>query len=144
MSGCCLDSKQVCIMLSSVRLFVTLRTVVCQVPLIVGMFRQEDTCTPVFTEALFTIVRTGKKSRCLSTDEWIKKLQYIYATEYYSARKKKAYESVPVRWMSLQPIIQSEVNQKKKDKYRILTHIYGIQKDGTNEPICKAAKETQT
>ena len=80
----------------------------------------------MFTEALFTIARTWKKPRCPSTDEWIKKLWYIYAIEYYSARKRKAYESVLMRWMNLQPIIQSEVSQKKKDRYRILTHIYGI------------------
>ena len=64
--------------------------------------------------------------------------------EYYLAIKNNAFESVLMRQMNLQPIIQSEVSQKKKDRYRILTHIYGIWKDGTNEPICRAAKETQT
>ena len=74
---------------------------------------------------LFTIAITLKKPRCLSTDEWIKKLWYIYTGEYYSAIKKKALESVLIRWMNLEPIIQSEVSQKEKDKY-ILMHIYGI------------------
>ena len=62
--------------------------------------------------------------------------------EYYLAIKKNAFELVQVRWMNLEPIIQSEVSQKEKNKYCILTHIYGILKDGTDEPICRAAMET--
>ena len=80
---------------------------------------------PLFTEALFTIARTWKQPRCPSTDEWIK-LWYIYTMEYYSAIKRNTFESVLMRWMNLEPIIQSEVSQKEKDKYRILTRIYGI------------------
>ena len=57
--------------------------------------------------------------------------------------KKNAFESVLPRWMKLEPIIQSEISQKEKHKYSILTHIYGIQKDGNDEPICETAKETQ-
>ena len=57
-------------------------------------------------------------------DEWIKKLWYIYTTKYYSAIKRSTYESVLMRWMNLEPIIQSEVSQKEKDTYCILTHIY--------------------
>ena len=56
----------------------------------------------------------------------IKKLWFIYTTEYYSAIKRNAFESVLMRWMNLEPIIQSEVSQKEKDKYHILTHIYRI------------------
>ena len=63
---------------------------------------------------------------CPSADEWIRKLWYIYTMEYYSAIKKNAFESVLMRWMKLEPIIQSEVSQKDKDHYNILTHIYGI------------------
>ena len=63
--------------------------------------------------------------------------------EYYSAIKKNTFESVPMRWMKLEPIIQSEVSQKEKHQYSILTHIYGIQKDGNDNPVCKTAKETQ-
>ena len=63
--------------------------------------------------------------------------------EYYSAIKKNTFESVLMRWMKLEPSIQSEVNQKEKDQYSILMHIYGIQKDGNNEPLCETAKETQ-
>ena len=80
----------------------------------------------MFTAALFTIARTWKQPKCPSTDEWIKKLWYIHTMEYYSAIKRNAFESVLTRWMSLEPIIQSEVNQKEKDKYHILTHIYRI------------------
>ena len=60
---------------------------------------QRDTCTPVFTTALFTIATTWKQPRCPSADEWIRKLWYIYTMEYYSAIKKKAFESVLMRWM---------------------------------------------
>ena len=83
-------------------------------------------CTPVFTAALFTIARTWKQPRCPLTDAWIKKLWYIYTMEYYSATKRNAFESVWMRWMNLEPVIQSEVSQKEKDKYHNLTHIYGI------------------
>ena len=80
----------------------------------------------MFIAALFTILRTGKQPRCPSTDEWIKKLWYIYTIEYYSAIKRNTFMSALMRWMNLEPIIQSEVNQKEKEKYHILTHIYGI------------------
>ena len=59
------------------------------------------------------------------------------------AIKKNAFESVLMRWMKLEPIIQSEVSQKEKHQYSILTYIYGISKDGNDDPICKTAKETQ-
>ena len=75
----------------------------------------------MFTAALFTIARTWKQSRCPWTDEWIKKLWYIYTMEHYSAIKRYAFESVLMRWMNLEPIIHSEVSPKEKDKYRILT-----------------------
>ena len=93
--------------------------------------------------ALFIIARTWKQPRCPSTDEWIKKLWYIYTMEYCSAIKKNSFESVLTRWIILEPIIQSEVSQKDKDHYSILTHIYGIQKDGNDNPICKTEKQTQ-
>jgi len=70
--------------------------------------------------------RTWKQPRCPLTDEWIKKLWYIYTMEYYSAIKRNSFDSVLMRWMNLEPIIQSEVSQKEKDKYHILTHIYRI------------------
>ena len=82
----------------------------------------------MFIAALFTIARTWKQPRCPSTDKWLKKLWYIYTIEYtyYSAIKRNAFESVLMRWMNLEPILQSEVSQKEKDKYHILMHIYGI------------------
>ena len=75
---------------------------------------------------LFIIARTWKQPRCPSADEWIRKLWYIYRMEYYSAIIKNTFESVLMRWMKLEPIIQSEVSQKEKHQYSILTHIYGI------------------
>ena len=87
---------------------------------------ERDTCTPMCITALFIISRTGKQSKCPSADEWIRNLWYIYTMEYYSAVKKNLFESVLMRWMKLEPIIQSEVSQKEKHQYSILTHIYGI------------------
>ena len=81
---------------------------------------------PTLVAALFTIARTWKQPRYPSIDERIEKLWYIYTMEYYSVIKRNTFESVLVRWMNLEPIIQSEVNQKEKDKYCILTHICGI------------------
>ena len=87
---------------------------------------ERDTWTPVFIAALFTIARTWKQPRCPSADEWIRNQWYIYTMEYYSAIKKNAFESVLMRCLKLEPIIQSEVSQKEKHQYSILTHIYGI------------------
>ena len=86
---------------------------------------QRNTCTPMFIAALFIIARTWKQPRCPS-DEWIRKLWYLYTMEYYSAIKKNAFESVLPRWMKLEPIKQNEVSQKEKHQYSILTHIYRI------------------
>ena len=77
-------------------------------------------CTPMFIAALFIIARTWKQPRCPSADEWIRKLWYIYIMEYYSAIKKNTFESVLMRWMKLEPIIQSEASQKEKQQYSIL------------------------
>ena len=83
-------------------------------------------CTPMFTAALFTIARTWKQPRCPLAGKWIRKLWYKYTMEYYSAIKGNAFESVLMRWLKLEPIIQSEISQKEKHQYGILTHIYGI------------------
>ena len=72
---------------------------------------ERDTCTPMYIHL---------------TDEWIRKLWYIYTMEYYSAITKNAFKSVLMRWMKPEPILQSEVSQKEKHQYSILTHIYGI------------------
>ena len=73
---------------------------------------ERDTCTPMFIAALFIIARTWKQARCPSADEWVRKLWYIYTMEYYSAIKKNTFEWVLMRWMKLEPIIQSEVSQE--------------------------------
>ncbi|KAB0343544.1 hypothetical protein FD754_020470 [Muntiacus muntjak] len=80
----------------------------------------------MFIAAPFIIARTWKQPRCPSTDEWIRKLRYIYTMEYYSAIKKNTFESVLMRWMKLEPIIQSEVSQKDKDQYSILIKMVTI------------------
>ena len=79
----------------------------------------------MFTAALFTIARSCKQPKCPSTDEWIKKMWYIYTMEYYSAIKRNDSGSFVETWMNLETVIQSEVNQKEKNRYRILTHICG-------------------
>ena len=79
----------------------------------------------MFTAALFTIARTLKQPECPSTDRWIKKVWDIYTMQYYSAIKRNEIELSVVRWMDLESVIQSEVSQKEKNKYCMLTHIYG-------------------
>ena len=82
----------------------------------------------MFIAALFTIARTWKQPGCTLTDEWIKKLRYIYTMEYYSVIKRNAFQSVLMRRMNLEPIIQSEVSQKEKNEHTIycIIHTYGI------------------
>ena len=80
----------------------------------------------LFIAALFTIAKTWKQPRCPSADEWIRKLWYIYTMEYYSAIKKNTFESVLMRWMNLELVMQSEISQKAKNKYHILTLVCGI------------------
>ena len=87
---------------------------------------ERDTCIPMFITALFIISRTWEQPRCPSADKWIRKLWYIYTMEYYSAVKNNTFESVLMRWMKLEPIMQSEASQKEKHQYSILMHIYGI------------------
>ena len=98
----------------------------CSIYLCLFCCLTRDTFTPMFIAALFIIARTWKQPRCPSADEWVRKLWYIYTMEYYSAIKKNTFESVLMRWMKLEPIIESEVSQKEKHQYSILTHIYGI------------------
>ena len=80
----------------------------------------------MFTAALFTIARTWKQPKCPSTDEWTKKMWHIYTMEYYSVIKRNEIELFVVRLMDLESAIQNEVIQKEKNKYRMLTHMYGI------------------
>ena len=81
---------------------------------------ERDTCTPMFIAALFIIARTWKQPRCPSADEWRRKLWYIYIMKYYLVIKKNAFESVLMRWMKLEPIIQSEVIQKEKHQIQYI------------------------
>uniref|UniRef100_A0A8C9BUU9 DUF1725 domain-containing protein n=1 Tax=Phocoena sinus TaxID=42100 RepID=A0A8C9BUU9_PHOSS len=76
--------------------------------------------------ALFTIARTWKQPKCPSTDEWIKKMWHIHTMDYYSDITRYEIELFVMRWMDLETVIQSKVSQKEKNKYRMLTHIYGI------------------
>ena len=80
----------------------------------------------MFIAALLTIARTWMQPKCPSTDEWIKKMWYIYTMEYYSALKRNEIELFLVTWMDIETVIQGEVSQKEKNKYHTLTHVYGI------------------
>ena len=83
---------------------------------------EKDTCIPLFTATLFTISRTWKQPRCPLSDEWIKKLCYIYTMECYSTIKSNTFESVLMKWMNLEPLYRAyytEVSEKEKDKYHV-------------------------
>ena len=103
---------------------------------------QKESCTTMFITALFTIARTWKQPKCPSIDEWIQKMWHIYTMEYYSAIKRNEIGSFGEMWMDLESVIQSEVSQKEKNKYHILTHRCGIQKNGIVDLICKAEVAT--
>ena len=79
----------------------------------------------MFIAALLTIARSWKQPKCPSTDEWIKKMWYMYTMEYYSAIKRNEIRSLVEMWMHLETVIQSEVSQKEKNKYRVSTHTCG-------------------
>ena len=90
-------------------------------------FTEKDTCTPMFTVALFSITKTWKQPKCSSTDEWIKRMWFIYTMEYYTAVKKNKIMPFSATWMELETLILSEVSQKEKDKYHMISFISGIQ-----------------
>ena len=79
----------------------------------------------MFIAALFTIARTWRQPKCPSAEEWIQKMWYIYTMEYYSAIKRNKIVPFAEMWMDLETVIQSEVSQKEKNKYRILMHVCG-------------------
>ena len=89
-------------------------------------FMEKYTCTPMFIEALCTVVKTWKQPKCPLTDEWIKKIWYIYTMEYGSAIKKNEIMPFAATWMQLEGLILSAVSQKKKDKYHMISLICGI------------------
>ena len=78
---------------------------------------EKDTCTPMFIAALFTIARTWKQPTCQSTDEWIKKLWYVYTMEYYSAMKRNTFQSVLIRWMNLKNRLKTLLKQKREKMF---------------------------
>ena len=94
----------------------------------IGLYRQSDKAPvgPAFWQDVIGTTGKSEQPRCPSTDGWIKKFWHIHTTEYYSATKRSESESALARWMNLKPVIQSDVGQKEKNKYCILTHIYGI------------------
>ena len=100
---------------------------------------QKDSCTRMFTAALFTIARAWKQPRCPLTDEWIKKMWYIYTIEYYSAIKRNEIESVEVRWMNLEPVIQSEISQKETKTSYINAYIWNLMGSLANYLLCLLA-----
>ena len=93
--------------------------------------------------ALFTIAKTWKQPKCPSTDEWIKKMWYLYTMEYYSAIKKNEIMSFAATWMDLKVIILREVSQKETDKYHDITYMWNLKYD-TNEHIYETQTDSQT
>ena len=90
---------------------------------------ERHTCTPMFIATLFTIARTWKQPGCPLADEWIRKLWYLYTTDYCSAiKKKKAFQTVLMKWMKLEPVIQSEGSQKEKTNSYINEYIWNPEK----------------
>ena len=80
----------------------------------------------MFIAALFTVAKIWKQPKCPSTDEWIKKMWYVYTVEYYSAIKKNEIMPLTATWMDLEIIILSEASQSEKDKYHMTLLICGI------------------
>ena len=89
---------------------------------------ERDMCTPMFIAAMFTLARTWKQPGGPLADDWIRKLSHIYTMEYYSAIKKNTFESVIMRWMKLEPVIQSEVSWKEKQIQNINTYIWNLER----------------
>ena len=87
---------------------------------------RKDTYIPVFSAALFSIAKTWKHSKCPSTEECLKKIWYIYTVEYYSAIKRSKIPAFLATWMDLEIIMLSEVSQKEKDKYHMISLLSGI------------------
>ena len=87
---------------------------------------EKDRCTPMFIAALFTIAKKWKQPKCPSIDGWIKKMWYIYTTEYYSAIRRKQILLFAKTWMELEGIMLNEISQVEKDKYQMISLICGV------------------
>ena len=87
---------------------------------------KKDTCTHIFIAALFTMAKTWEQPKCPLTDDWIRKMWCIYTMEYYSAIKKNKIIPLSATWIELDTLILSEVSQKEKDRYHMVSLICGI------------------
>ena len=87
---------------------------------------QKDTCTAVFTAALYTLAKTWKQPECPSTEEWIKMMWYTYSLEYSSAIKRKEIMAFVATWMDLAIVILSEVSETVRHQHHMLSFICGI------------------
>lgn len=103
----------------------------------------KDTRTPVFTAALFTIAKTWKKPKSPLTDEWVRKMWYIHAMQYYSAIKKEWKMPFAISWIHLEIIIWSEVGQKERQTLRVIIYMWNLRYD-TNGLISKIETDSQT
>ena len=97
----------------------------------------------MFIAALFTIARTWKQPKCLSTDEWIKKTWHIYTMEYHSPIKRNEIELFVVRWMDLETVIQRSKSEREKQIPYANTYIWNLKKNGSEEPRGRTGIKTQ-
>ena len=88
--------------------------------------KRRDTCTPMITAAMSTIATLWKEPRCPPTDEWIKKMWFMYTMEYYSAIRNDKYPPCASTWMELEGIMLTEISQLEKDKHYMFSFIWGI------------------
>ena len=89
-------------------------------------FLEKDTRAHVFIATLFTIAKTWKQPKCPSTDDWIRKIWYIFTTEYYSVIKKNKIMPFAAPWIERETFILSEISQKEKDKYHMISLLSGV------------------
>ena len=87
---------------------------------------QKDTCTPMFTAALYAIAKTWKQPKCPLTEEWIQEMQYIYTMEYYSAIKRKEIMAFATTWMDLEIIVLREVSHTMTHQHQMLSLTCGV------------------
>ena len=104
----------------------------------------KDTCTPMFTAALYTIAKTWKQPKCPSTEEWIQKMWYIYTMEYDSAIKRNEILAFLATWMDLETIMLSEVSHTMRHQHQMLSLTCGIWKKGQTELLCRTDADSQT